>query len=161
MTGRVVQTYYDYVRRKYVTIIEHDNPLPEDIKTNDLADLKKHRERRSQSQNSYCWELIGKLADAMRMSKEEMYLQMLESYGQSLLIPVELGKKPDGYIKYYKYHGRSIINEKVADWYIIYKGSSEFNTKEMSIFIDGIIQECSNLGIPTLTEEQIKSMKLV
>lgn len=126
-----------------------------------LFDIKEHKERRSLSQNAYAWELIGKLADAIRMSKEEMYLKMLESYGQSILIPVELGKKPNGYFKYYKYHGRSVINNKAADWYIVYKGSSEFDTKEMTIFIDGIIQECSNLGIPTLTEEQINQMKLV
>lgn len=126
-----------------------------------LFDIKEHKEKRSLSQNAYAWELIGKLADAMRMSKEEMYLKMLESYGQSLMVPVELDTKPDGYFKYYKYHGRSVINEKVADWYIVYKGSSEFDTKEMTIFIDGIIQECSNLGIPTLTEEQVRQMKLV
>lgn len=126
-----------------------------------LFDIKEHKEKRSLSQNAYAWELIGKLADTMRMSKEEMYIKMLESYGQSMLIPVELNKKPDGYFKYYKYYGRSIINEKVADWYIVYKGSSQYDTKEMTIFIDGIIQECNNLGIPTLTEEQIKNMKLI
>ena len=126
-----------------------------------LFDIKEHKERRSLSQNAYAWELIGKLADVMRMSKEEMYLKMLESYGQSLMIPVELDTKPNGYFKHYKYHGRSVINDKIADWYIVYKGSSEFDTKEMTIFIDGIIQECSNLGIPTLTEEQVKQMKLV
>ena len=35
------------------------------------------------------------------------------------------------------------------------------DTKEMSIYLDGIIQEAENLGIPTLTEEQIKAMKLI
>ena len=128
---------------------------------NKLFELKEYKAKRSKSQNSYCWELIGKLADEMRMSKNEMYLNMLKEYGQSMLVPVELGKKPDGFFKYYSYNGRSVINGKVADWYKIYKGSSEFDTKEMSIFIDGIVQECSNLGIPTLTEEQIKQMKLI
>ena len=55
-----------------------------------LFDIKEHKEKRSLSQNAYAWELIGKLADAMRMSKEEMYVRMLQNYGQSLLIPVEL-----------------------------------------------------------------------
>lgn len=128
---------------------------------NKLFELKEYKVKRSKSQNSYCWELIGKLADEMRISKDEVYLQMLKDYGQSMLIPVELDKKPNGFFKYYSYNGRSVINGKVADWYKIYKGSSEFDTKEMSIFIDGIVQECTNLGIPTLTEEQIKNMRLV
>lgn len=126
-----------------------------------VFEIKEFKKKRSLSQNAYAWELIGKLADSMRMSKDEMYLKMLESYGQSLMIPVELDKKPNGYFKYYKYNGRSVLNGKVADWYIVYKGSSEFDSKEMTIFIDGIIQECTNLGIPTLTEEQINQMKLV
>lgn len=126
-----------------------------------IFEIKEYKQKRSKSQNSYCWELIGKLADEMRISKEDMYLKMLKDYGQSMLIPVELNKKPDGFFKYYSYNGRSVINGKVADWYKVYKGSSEFDTKEMSIFIDGIVHECTNLGIPTLTEEQIKQMKLI
>ena len=94
-----------------------------------LFDIKEYKQKRSLSQNAYAWELIGKLADAMRMSKDEMYIKMLESYGQSLLIPVEIDTKPNGYFKYYKYHGRSIINGKKADWYVVYKGSREFDTK--------------------------------
>jgi hypothetical protein len=29
----------------------------------------------------------------------------------------------------------------------------------MGIFIDGIIHECENVGIPTLTKEQIEKLK--
>ena len=96
--------------------------------------------KRSLSQNSYCWLLINKIANILRLSKEEIYLQMLEDYGQSILIPVKKGEKPNGYFKYYKYETSSILNGKEADWYKIYKGSSEFDSKEMTILIDGIIQ---------------------
>ena len=70
--------------------------------------------------------------------------KMLEDYGQSILIPVKKGEKPNGYFKYYKYETSSILNGKEADWYKIYKGSSEFDSKEMTILIDGIIQEYCN-----------------
>ena len=114
--------------------------------------------KRSLSQNSYCWLLINKIANILRLSKEEIYLQMLEDYGQSILIPVKKGEKPNGYFKYYKYETSSILNGKEADWYKIYKGSSEFDSKEMTILIDGIIQECKQLGIETLPLEELKRL---
>ena len=117
--------------------------------------------KRSLSQNSYCWLLINKIANILRLSKEEIYLQMLEDYGQSILIPVKKGEKPNGYFKYYKYETSSILNGKEADWYKIYKGSSEFDSKEMTILIDGIIQECKQLGIETLTPDEIAKLKII
>ena len=41
----------------------------------------------------------------------------------------------------------------------VYYGSSTFNTKEMSVFIDGIVSECKELGIETLTSEELERMK--
>ena len=39
------------------------------------------------------------------------------------------------------------------------KGTSEYSTKEMSVFLDGIISECQELGIETDTPEQIAKYK--
>ena len=44
--------------------------------------------------------------------------------------------------------------------FLIYKGSSEFDSKEMSIFIDGIIEHCEEQGIPTLTKDEIERLRL-
>jgi hypothetical protein len=41
----------------------------------------------------------------------------------------------------------------------VYKGSSEFDTREMSIFIDGIVSEAKVMGIQTETPDQIAKMK--
>ena len=125
-----------------------------------LYEIKEHKQKRSLSQNSYAWVLINELANKMRMSKEDMYIQLLEDYSQCLMIPVEKGKKPNGYFKYYKYIATTNINGKEADYYKVFKGSSEFNTEEMGIFLDGIIQECKQLGIETLTPEEIEVMQL-
>ena len=124
-------------------------------------EIKEYKQKRSLSQNSYAWVLINELANKMRISKEEMYIQLLEDYSQCLMIPVEKGKKPNGYFKYYKYIATTNINGKEADYYKVFKGSSEFNTEEMSIFLDGIIQECKQLDIQTLTPNEIALMELV
>ena len=83
---------------------------------------------------------------------------MLKSYGQSIMIPVTLNSKPDGYFKYYDYNGRSILNGKVADWYIDYKGSSEYNTYEMSVLLNGVVEECRTLNIETKRQEEIDAL---
>ena len=125
-----------------------------------LFEIKEHKDKRSLSQNAYCWKLITEMADVLRLSKEEVYLQMLKSYGQSEIVSMISSASPAGYVKYYDEIGKGIVNNKEFTHYKFYKGSSEFDTKEMSIFIDGIIQECTNLGIPTLTPEEVKRFNL-
>ena len=114
---------------------------------------------RSKNANSYCWALCSELGNVLRKSKEEVYLDMLKNYGQMMLLPFVKGKKPTGYCKYYEYETTSILNGKEADWYKVYKGSSHFDNKEMSILLDGIIQECNNLGIPTISDKELERLK--
>ena len=125
-----------------------------------LFEIKEHKEKRSLSQNAYAWKLITEIANKVNKSKEEIYLQMLKDYGQSEIISMLSTIEPKGYFKYYEEIGTGIVNNKEFTHYKIFKGSSEFNTKEMSIFIEGIIQECSQLEIPTLTLEQVQEMRL-
>lgn len=147
------------------TKIEKLLPKLFELDRNKLYDIKieEHKEKRSLNANSYLWVLCTKIADKLTtgynsVTKEEIYEQMLKSYGQSIMIPVTLNSKPDGYFKYYDYNGRSILNGKVADWYIIYKGSSEYNTYEMTVLLNGVIEECHNLGIETKRQEEIDSL---
>ena len=125
-----------------------------------LFEIKIKKQKRSLTQNAYAWELIGKLADKLRMSKDDVYFQMLKDYGQSeivsLLAPVSL----DGFVKYYEKIGVGKVNNKEFNHYKIFKGSSEFDSKEMAIFIDGIIQECKQLDIETLTPDELAKIKL-
>lgn len=126
-----------------------------------LYEIKEYKEKRSLSQNAYCWKLITEIANKINKSKEEVYLEMLKDYGQSEIISMLSTIEPKGYFKYYESIGTGIVNDKEFTHYKIFKGSSEYDSKEMSIFIDGIVQECTQLGIPTLSDEEIKDMKLV
>ena len=95
----------------------------------------------------------------MRSGKDEIYLNCLKRYGQSELISV-LSHVPIGnYVKYYEEAGESKLNGKMFTHYRVYKGSSEFDTREMSIFIDGVVGEAKDLGIQTETPNQIAEMK--
>lgn len=126
-----------------------------------VFEIKECKEKRSLSQNAYAWKLITELGNVLRKSKEEIYLQMLKDYGVSDIIVVLSKVNPGGYFKYYEKVRDVIINGNTFSQYKVFKGSSEFDTKEMSVFIDGIIQEAENLGIPTLTPEEITRLDLI
>ena len=120
--------------------------------------IKEHREKRSKNANSYMWKLVTQIADVLGTTKEEIYLQELKKYGQSIMIPVKTGQKPDGYFKYYELHKKGYIKDVTVDWYIVYKGSSEYDTKEMSTLLNGVVEDCHELDIPTLDDIRIEEL---
>lgn len=122
-------------------------------------EIKEHRQRRSLNQNAYAWELIGKIADDRRLSKEDVYLSMLRDYGQSEIVSVRADICINGYFKYFEKFGTGNVNGKEFTHYKIYKGSSEYDTREMTIFLDGIIQEAQAIGIQTLTPTQLAELR--
>jgi hypothetical protein len=122
-------------------------------------EVKEYRPKRSLNANNYAWQLITKLADTVRMSKDDMYFCMLKEYGQSEMISVKSGIDITPYLKYFEVAGETTLNGKDFTHYKVYKGSSEFDTREMSVFIDGIVQECKNVGIETMTPDEILKME--
>lgn len=117
------------------------------------------RRKRSLNANAYAWVIITKIANVMRLSKEEVYLNMLKHYGQSEIVSVLSNIDISGYFKYYEPIGYAKLQGKDFTHYKIYKGSSEYDTREMSILIDGIVQEAKNLDIETLPESEINRLK--
>lgn len=121
--------------------------------------IDKFRERRSLNANNYAWKLLTEIGNVLRASKEEIYLLMLKRYGQSEIISVLSHIPIHEYVKYCEEAGESKLNGKLFKHYKVYKGSSEFDTREMSIFLDGVVSEAKELGIQTETPEQIARLK--
>lgn len=121
-------------------------------------EIKEHRKKRSNNANSYCWLLCTKIAEVLNSTKDEIYLHELKRYGQVLLISVPKGKRPDGYFKYYEYEGRRLLNNVQLDFYKVFKGSSEYDSKEMSVLINGIVEDAKELDIETLDDISIREL---
>ena len=119
-------------------------------------EIKEYKEKRSLNSNAYAWKLITELGNVLRKSKEEVYLQKLKDYGQSEIVSMLSSISPSGYFKYYEEFGKGTIRGKEFTHYKIFKGSSEFDSREMSIFIDGIVQDCKEVGIQTLDMLEIE-----
>ena len=130
-----------------------------DKPNNKKYEIKEKRNKRSLNANSYMWELCTQITEVLGSSKDEIYLLELKKYGQTMLIPVPKDKKPDGYFKYYEFEGRRKLNGVIVDFYKVYKGSSDYDTKEMSILIDGVVSDCKELKIPTLDDIKISQLK--
>lgn len=124
-----------------------------------VFEIKEHKEKRSLTANAYAWTLIGKIADALRTSKEETYLTMLKRYGQSEIVSVLSSIDVTGYFKYFEAVGKATLQGKDFTHYKIFKGSSEYDSREMAILIDGIISEAKDLDIETLPPREIERLK--
>ena len=121
--------------------------------------ISRFREKRSLNSNNYAWKLMTEIGNVLRRSKEDFYLEMLKRYGQRELISVKAHIPIGQFIKYCEQAGESTLNGTLFKHYFVYKGSSEFNSLEMSIFIDGVVDEAKGLGIQVETPEQIAEMK--
>ena len=163
LTGSIVDISFDMSGKPKATLLinERNDFL---IGVNTLGDeklsieLKRHRNKRSLNANAYAWKLIGEIADSIRVGKDEVYLKMLKRYGQSELVSVLSHVPAEDYFRYYEEAGESDLNGKSFKHYRVYKGSSEYDTREMSVLIDGIVSEAKDLGIQTETPEQIANM---
>lgn len=122
-----------------------------------LAKIAVKRNRRSLDANAYAWVLITELANVLRSGKDETYIRLIKEYGQRQLI-----KLPTAglsiilrAVKYYD------IKNEIDDctYIMVYAGSSEYDTREMSIFIDGIVSECRAQGIDTMTPAELERIK--
>lgn len=168
LTGKIIGFSLDYVTGKPIVSIALNERQPAGAMADELRTLEKlsikidkFREKRSLNANNYAWKLLTEIGNVTRHSKEEVYLDMLKHYGQGGAVSVE-EKHVANFKRMYKYHeslGKSKLKGKTFEHFRFWVGSSEYNTHEMSIFLDGIIYEAKNLGIQTETPDQIAKMK--
>lgn len=166
ITGKIVGANIDFRTGKPTVSFEINEKNDFKLMVDELKEcerlsieVKPYREKRSLNANNYAWKLLTEIADVLRTGKDEIYLEMLKRYGQSEIFSV-VSHIPFGeYVKYYEEAGESTLNGKLFKHYKVFKGSSEFDTREMSIFIDGIVSEAKELGIQTETPAEIARLK--
>lgn len=128
--------------------------------------LSEHMEKRSLSQNGYYWLLLGKVARLLKMSNTELHNQMLADYGFRDLEMHDIIMRDDiDWRKLDRLHVRPTAqirvlgNGKLYRVYYVMRGSSTYDTKEMSRLLDGMIQEAQAQGIETITPAELERMR--
>ena len=125
--------------------------------------LVKWHEKRSLNANAYAFVLCSKIAKKINSTKEEVYEQMLQAYGTideetppiTVIADVDMSKFSDHFMRF----DTRKIGSKEFHCYLRVKGSSEMDTKEMSRFIDGLVFEAKQLGIETMTPNELLDLK--
>ena len=122
----------------------------------------KHRERRSLDANAYAWVLMQKIAEATDTDKWSVYLRCLQDYSRAfshVIVKPEAVNRMKELYRTCVDLGEITVNGRTGHQLQAYYGSSCFDTKEMSVFIDGIVRECKDLNIETLPPEELERMK--
>lgn len=130
--------------------------------------IVRRRARRSTDANAYCWELCGKLAEALgAITAEEIYQECIRKYGVCTVMPMRRDDA-ERLCAMWDAQGignqHAVIGESKLDGYTnvrFFWGSSKYDTKDMSRLIDGIIEDCKELDIETLPPDEIERLKQV
>ena len=127
--------------------------------------VKEHRKKRSLDANAYAWVLIGKLADAMRIPPTVVYNNAIQNIGGNYeVIPIR-EEAVDKFKEVWTKQGLGwpcvdMGPSKIQGYRNLraYYGSSTYDTRQMSLLIYALIQDCKAMDIETLSEEKLSAM---
>ena len=163
MKGRIID--YLFVRsgkgRLTIDLEEDFRPQYERFHDSDIdITIKEYSDPRTLKANAYLWKLITEIGNRLRMSKEDVYLDMLKAYGQGGMVSIKekWAKQFERSNKYQQFLGESELNGEIFKHYKFWVGSHEYSKYEFSILLDGVIQEAKQLGIEVRPQEEIDSM---
>ena len=148
--------------------VEIDAPpseeLSEILKGEIDVEFTRHREKRSINANAYAWVLIDRLSEALSKPTIEVYCEAVKDIGgvseyvciQSKAVPMM----------------KRIWTSKGTGWQVeemdsklkgcttlkLTYGSSVYNSKQMSLLIDHLVQDCEAVGIETKTPDEISEL---
>ena len=128
-------------------------------------EVKEHRKKRSLDANAYCWVLINKIADALRITPVEIYRQaILNVAGNYEVIPIK-DEAAEHFKQVWQSQGLGWpcvdMGKSKLDGYRnlrAYYGSSTYSTSQMAQLIENLLQDCRALDIEVKSEEEIASL---
>lgn len=164
LTGKVTGVSRDLWNGGYNVTISTESDLKDvDFPEGELTiSIGKQRVKRSLDANAYAWVLMQKIAEKVGSDKWSVYLSCLSRYSRAFThIIVKESAVPRMKELYRECVdlGEVEVNGHKGHQLQVFFGSSTFDSKEMSVFIDGIISECKELGIPTATPRELEAMK--
>ena len=134
-----------------------------DFKPGDY-ELKKTAGKRSLTANAYAWVLIDKIAEALRRDKTQVYRDAIRDIGGVSSTVCVQEKAVEKMKKMWESGGlgwqTDVIDSKLPGCknMILYYGSSAYDTKQMSRFLDHLVQDARSIGIETRPQEEIDSL---
>lgn len=118
-------------------------------------ECNKARRKRTHTQNSYYWALLAQLAGALGLSNDELHFQLLKRYSTPQPFATFDNVDVSKFMRYYEKRNQ----DGNVIYYLFYTPSSEMDTKEFKRLLDGLISERQEVGINTLSAEQVALLK--
>jgi hypothetical protein len=139
-------------------------PYVEEFDGKDLkAEIKPFKAKRSLDSNAYAWVLIGELSKKLRLSKTEVYRNLIKDVGVMDVICIK-NDRVSRLQETWSKNGVGWVSDTMPSKIdgctnvILYYGTSSYNTEEMSIFIDAVVSECKEQGIETMTPAELERL---
>ena len=164
-TGIILKTDTDINTRKLkisLLVDVNNKEVVEKLKSENklCIELKKWRQKRSLDANSYCWVLCDKIAkelckDRTIVTKEDVYKDAILQIGS--FEPFIVQEKT--YMNFKRIWEKQEVSKKDKCIKVnCYYGSSTYNTKEMSLLIECIVELAKTLNIETKPQSEIDSL---
>jgi hypothetical protein len=164
-TGKLINITRDFMTNKLnVTFQISTEPIDElnTLATLDAIDItaKEHKKKRSLDANAYFHVLVGKIADKVGVSKPHCKNILIGRYGQQDFLDdgkpiiiksnVSVEKMLEQEFLHTMPCGTKVENGMEVVFYKVFRGSHTLDSREMSILIEGTVQEAKDLGIETI-----------
>lgn len=171
-TGTITDISIDFKTRKSkisLLLDTKETEIVEQLKNENKLniDLKKYRKKRSLDANAYCWVLCDKIAkelckDGTVVTKEKIYQDSILQIGTFEPMIIE-EKAFDNFKRIWSKQGLGFLVQEVSkkDKCIkihCYYGSSTYDSKEMSLLIELLVDLAKSLNIETKSQKEIDSL---
>lgn len=165
-TGKIKSISRDIRTGRIIISFEIEEVPAEELQRLSEADkltikATKYQKHRSLDANAYFWVLCGRIAEALGSDKWTVYTELLSRYGQYTHVvcrPEVVGKVKQEW-RATEELGPVTVNGQQGIQLRCYIGSSNYDTREMSVLIDGTVSEAKELGIETLPPEEVERLK--
>lgn len=149
-------------------LVQQTLPDLDSIRDEDLMlTADKWRDKRSRDANAYFHVLAHKIAQKLDppISDANSKNFLIGRYGQPEMTDDKVGVyiktniQPEEMQEQEYLHCRPVkAGDNGSVIYRVYRGSHTYDTKEMSVLIDGTVQEAKNLGIETMPPEEVERL---
>lgn len=147
--------------------VDEEPKLYDQLKDKDLIiEIKQFREKRSLNANAYFHVLVDKIAAVLHSTHTEIHNWLISEYGvlddqiNNVILDDDIPwRKIESIHLRPTTATRVMDNGKLYRVYLVMRGSHTYDTAEMSRLIDGTVEQAKDIGIETLTPDEIERMK--
>lgn len=123
-----------------------------------ILDVDTFRNKRSRDANACLWWCIRKLAPAINRDQWSTYLFELKRYGvcSDIKIRADALETFQKMWREYEITGSEVVNGWTYNYVTVYYGSSQYDSAQFKVLLEGVISDLEMLGLETPLPEDVR-----